>query len=316
MSRPYIENRYATDEEWAEARKGGIGGSDVASIMGINPYSSPLEVWLVKTGRAESPDLSGKESVEWGNRLEPLVAEKFAEGHPELKVRRKNCTMASVSRPWAFANIDRELRGPDGSHGVLEIKTVGSRRSSDWDDGVPAYYMTQVQHYLSVTGWGFAWVAVLIGGQEYREFLVPRDEEDIAAIDSAVDAFWNEYVAKDVMPQIVGTDSESRALFDQHQSDDGEYEYEADYPLLQTRVALKEELDAKSAELKQIDNEIKARIGDAKGIEDASLRATWVRTESAQFDKASFQADNPELYAKYMVRKPKDMGLRFKKMEV
>ena len=74
------------NKQWVEARKNGIGGSDVASIMGINKYSSPLSVWLIKTGREPSPDLSGNQAAEWGNRLEDVVADKFAEEHPELKV--------------------------------------------------------------------------------------------------------------------------------------------------------------------------------------------------------------------------------------
>ena len=127
MTSPYKEVRYATDGEWREARKGGVGGSDVGAILGLNPWKTPFEVWLEKTGRAEPPDLSGKESVEWGNRLEPLVAEKFAEMHPEFKVLRKNCTMVSKSRPWAFANIDREIRCADGRGG----KAVSSCSSAE-----------------------------------------------------------------------------------------------------------------------------------------------------------------------------------------
>ena len=75
----YEEVKYPSDEEWREARKNGIGGSDVGAIMGLNPWKSPVEVWLEKTGHSEPPDLSGKESVEWGNRLEAVVAEKFAD---------------------------------------------------------------------------------------------------------------------------------------------------------------------------------------------------------------------------------------------
>ena len=71
---PYTTVRfYGTDEEinaqWVKARKSGVGGSDGAAIMGLNKYSSPLEVWLVKTGKQPSPDLSGNQAVEWGNIL-------------------------------------------------------------------------------------------------------------------------------------------------------------------------------------------------------------------------------------------------------
>lgn len=311
--RPYVEKRYATDKEWADARKGGIGGSDVASIMGINPYSSPLEVWLVKTGRAESPDLSEKESVEWGNRLEPLVAEKFAENHPELKVRRKNCTMVSVKRPWAFANIDRELRDPEGRHGVLEIKTTGMRSADQWVYGPPTHYLCQIQHYLSVTGWDFAWCAVLIGGQEYREFYVPRDEDDIRAIDEAVDEFWNVYVANETIPQLTGQGNESKALTEMYREDTGEYvpTLDSDFPELGERALLNDEIKALEARKKHLDNEIKARIGESRGIESESVRCTWVRSTSRKFDSKRFKEEKPEEYASYEVEYVRDGGLRF-----
>ena len=173
MPKPYREIRFSgTPEEinaqWVEARKNGIGGSDVASIMGLNKYSSPLSVWLIKTGREPSPDLSDNQAVEWGNRLEDVVADKFAEEHTELKVYRRNATMVSLERPWAFANLDRWVTDGHGNVGILEVKTVGMRRAADWDNGVPLYYLTQVTHYMSVTGYQYAWVAVLI------VILVPR----------------------------------------------------------------------------------------------------------------------------------------------
>lgn len=305
----YTEVRYSSDEEWREARKKGIGGSDVAAIMGLSKWRSPLDVWLEKTGRAEPPDLSGKESVEWGNRLEPLVAEKFKDMHPELKVLRKNCTMVSNERPWAFANIDRELRG-DG-RGVLEIKTVGLRSASEWVFGVPDYYMTQVQHYLSITGWDFNWVAVLIGGQEYREYFVPRDEDDIAAIDKAVDTFWLEFVLKGIMPQVVGNDS--RALTEIYADPHEGYVpvMDADFPQLGERALVNEELKALEARKKQLDAEIKAAIGDSKGIESESVRCTWSRTKSKKLDSKRLREEMPEAYSKYETEYTRDGGLRF-----
>lgn len=307
----YSEVRYATDEEWREARTKGVGGSDVAAIMGISRWKSPLEVWLEKTGRVPTPDLSDNEKVEWGTRLEPLIADKFAENHPELKVLRKNCTMVSKDRPWAFANVDRELRG--GGRGILEIKTAGTRSSDEWVFGVPDFYMTQVQHYLSVTGWDFAWVAVLIGGQEYREYFVPRDEADIEAIDKAVDTFWNDFVLTGVMPQMTGNGNEGKALTEMHPDPTGDYVpvFDCDFPELSESSELQREIKALQERKKMLDNEIKARIGDSRGIESESVRCTWVRTVSQRFDQKRFKEEMPDLYGQFTDEKPRDGGLRF-----
>ena len=311
--KPYIEKRYQSEEDWVEARKGGIGGSDVGAVMGLSKWTSPLEVWLVKTGRAEPPDLSDNEKVEWGTRLEPLVAQKFAEMHPEYRVKRKNCTMVSKERPWAFANIDRELVCPDGSRGVLEIKTAGARSSGEWVFGPPDHYLAQIQHYLSVTHWDFAWCAVLIGGQEYREYRVERDESDIEAIDRAVDAFWNEYVLTDTIPEMTGNGGEGPALAAMYPDPSDGYVpvTDCDLPELSESAELSREIKAMQERKKLLDNELKAKIGDSRGVESESTRCTWVRSTQRRFDQGRFREEKPELYDEYSDEKPRDMGLRF-----
>lgn len=317
MPRPYRELRFeGTAEEinaqWVEARKNGIGGSDVASIMGLNKYSSPLNVWLVKTGREESPDLSGKEAVEWGNRLEDVVADKFADEHPELKVYRRNATLVSLERPWAFANLDRCVTDRSGGVGILEVKTVGSRRAGDWDDGVPIYYLTQVLHYMSVTDYGYAWVAVLIGGQEYREYFVERDEDDIKAINEHVDAFWHGFVETDIAPALIGNQPEADALLQQHTDPSTEM-----LPMLDMDVSMLGELQRINDQMNDlkhrktlIENQLKDIIGDYKGIETETKRITWVRSTRSSFDRKAFEAANPGVIQDYMKTSVTNGGLR------
>lgn len=317
MTRPYTCVTFSgtTDEinqQWQESRKNGIGGSDVASIMGLNKYSSPLNVWLIKTGREESPDLSDKQAVEWGNRLEDAVAQKFAEAHPELMVKRRNATMISIARPWAFANIDRWVTDGNGNVGILEVKTVGMMRASDWDEGVPLYYLTQVTHYMSVTGYTYAWVAVLIGGQEYREYFIERDESDIEAVNKAVDTFWNDYVSTDTPPELIGNAPEANAILEQHSYPNSEV-----IPMLDMDVTMVDELQGikkQISELKKkqtlIENRIKDIIGDNKGIETETKRITWVRSTRSSFDKKAFDQAHPGLTLDYMKTSVTNGGLR------
>lgn len=317
MPKPYTEVRFnGTSEEvnaqWVQFRKNGIGGSDVASIMGLNKYSSPLNVWLIKTGREESPDLSSKEAVEWGNRLEDVVADKFASEHHELKVYRKNATLISKARPWAFANLDRCVTDKKGNVGVLEIKTVGSRRAGDWDNGVPIYYLTQVMHYLAVTGYRYAWVAVLVGGQEFREYFVPRDEEDIAAINEHVDTFWHDFVETDTAPTLIGNQPEADALLHQHTDPSTEM-----IPMLDMDVSMLDELQGindQMADLKHqktlIENQLKDLIGDYKGIETETKRITWVRSTRSSFDRKAFEETHPGVIQYYMKTSVTNGGLR------
>ena len=317
MTKPYTEIRFAgTPEEinkqWVEARKNGIGGSDVASIMGLNKYSSPLNVWLIKTGREESPDLSDNQAVEWGNRLEDVVADKFADEHPELQVRRRNATMVSIKRPWAFANIDRWVTDGKGNVGILEVKTVGMRRAADWDSGVPLYYLTQVMHYMSVTGYQYAWVAVLIGGQEFREYYIERDEQDIQAIDDAVDTFWRDFVETDTAPALIGNDPEANALLSQHSDPSTEViaMLDEDVSMLDELQEIKDQMDDLKRRKTLIENQIKDLIGDNKGIETETKRITWVRSTRSSFDKKAFDAAHPGITNYYMKTSVTNGGIR------
>lgn len=300
------------ERQWLEARKKGIGGSDVAAIVGVSKYSSPLDMWLVKTGRAESPDLSAKQAVEWGTRLEPLVADKFSEMHPELAVEKPECMFVSEERPWAVASVDRVVWDEDGRDGILEIKTVGLRASKDWESGVPDYYMTQVVHYLAVTGFSYAWVAVLIGGQEYREYRIERDEEDVKAVSDAVDSFWNDYVIKDVMPGIVGSEDESRALsaMFSDRSDEMLVMLDDEVPQLDDIVRLKADKKKIDAEIKKAENEVKSIIGDAAGIETESRVVKWIRSTYSRLDTKALSAEMPDIVAKYSTEVKRDGGVR------
>ena len=305
--------RCDTDEQWRARRREGVGGSDVAAIMGLSPYRAPYEVWAEKVGLTEGPDLSQVEAVRWGSILEQPIIDRYAELHPERRVERVNAMCRSLARPWAQASLDAQVHDPDLGWGVLEIKTAGLRREADWADGVPLHYLTQVTHYLSVTGRPFADVAVLIGGQEYREFRVVRDSDDVAAVTRAVDAFWHGYVEARVPPECEGYGREARALLAAHGSPHDELEaaISDDVPELVAWLRAKEEADASKRALDKAADALKGRIGEAAGIECELGRVKWVRAERTSFDSKRFRSENPEAFEKYSVTKTADGGLRW-----
>jgi putative phage-type endonuclease len=284
--------RYSGSDEdrhdhWLRFRNEGVGGSDVAGIMGLSNWTSPISIWNQKTGRVEPEDISGKEVVEWGTRLEPLIREKFKSMHPEMRVLHPDCTLISIDRPWAHANLDGFVRDPEMGWGVLEIKTA--QYDSGWFDEqgnetVPLYYQTQAIHYLSVTGYKFVRFAVLIRGCIYIERLFIPDEEDMQMVVDSVDEFWHEFVEKDVPPTlIVGSPDESRSLYGMYVDHDSEYEdvsgiEEWEQRLLDYDLEAQREKDAK-AQRALLGNEIKARVGDGLGLRTGSYEVKWVRSE-------------------------------------
>ena len=288
--RLYSTKRFkGTDEEvneqWLLFRKEGIGGSEVAGIMGISKWQTPISIWLEKTNRAEPSDISSSPYVDWGNRLEQPIREKFRDEHPGWKVIAPNVTLVSKDRPWAHASLDGLVRDPDRGWGILEIKTARSR--DGWWDGeeesVPTYYLTQAVHYMSVTGLRYARFAVLIAGSEYIERLVEWDDEDVALVVEAVDSFWNDNVVCDVMPDIVtSSPSDSKAMHRMyvHSDEDMDIEHEEEAERLMAEFMEAAEQEKAAKERKAIaSTSLKRLIGGHKGIVGSEHVATWPRSE-------------------------------------
>ena len=200
-------------DEWLTVRRQGIGSSDAAAAVGLNPYKSQLQLWMEKTGRDGAlpvVDPSDDQSpMYWGTLLEPIVAAHYTRrsGH---RVRRVNAVLQHPEHSWMLANIDREVVGASDVQ-ILECKTAGIHGARLWRDGVPEYVQLQVMHQLAVTGKQAADVAVLLGGQELQVFRIERDDTLIAQLVVLEQQFWG-YVERDQQPPADGSASAELAL--------------------------------------------------------------------------------------------------------
>src|SRR5450830_399560 len=135
-------------EDWLTVRKKGIGSSDAAAAVGLNPYKSQLELWMEKTGRDTNlPKVDPKDKTSpmyWGTLLESIVAAHYTmlSGN---KVRRINAVLQHPTEPWMLANLDREVLGSSEVQ-ILECKTAGFQGQFLWREGVPEYVQLQVHH--------------------------------------------------------------------------------------------------------------------------------------------------------------------------
>lgn len=205
-----------TRAEWLTQRRAGLGGSDIAALLGISPWRSPLDLYLDKTG-AGADDRADSEPMYWGRRLEDLVAHEWQE-RTGRKVQRVTAMMRHPDKPWMLANIDRAVV-VDGSRaridgagclrgaaGILECKTASAYAAADWrgpdgSDVLPVYYAAQCMWYLAVTGLHVCEVAVLIGGQQYAMRRVERDDDTIRGLIDRADEFWRGHVLAGVPPE-------------------------------------------------------------------------------------------------------------------
>lgn len=282
-----VSTKGLSRDEWLQYRRQGIGSSDAAAAVGLNPYQSPLELWLIKTGRDEElpkPD-PGDDSTAmfWGTALEPFVAEHYARrtGH---KVRRNNAVLqhADPDKAWMLANIDREIVGNPEVQ-LLECKTAGEFGARLWRDGVPEYVQCQVQHQLAVTGKLAADIAVLICGQELRIHRIERDDDLITHLIELERRFWN-YVVTDTPPPADGSESAGTALQALYPYDRGEtLDLSQDQELSSTftaLVAVRAELEIHKATEALLKQQIQQRMGEASRALFASGAVSWKRSKA------------------------------------
>lgn len=259
--------------KWLAVRSSGIGGSDAATIMGLNPYKSAYQLWMEKTGQAEPPDLSGNQYIYWGSKNEANIAEWFAE--VTGKKVRKLGTLRNRSHPFMLANVDREIMGEEAG---LEIKTAGVSQYKYWkDDEVPDAYYCQCLHYMAVTGAEAWYIAVLIGGNEAKWKKIDRNEDDIRALIEAEEAFWDK-VKSGQAPDVDGSASCAAALGERFQGNQGLPSM--DLPsgaedLCRDIEFWKDRIAELKALVTENENRLKAMMEDAEEGHAGKYRVTW-----------------------------------------
>ncbi len=196
--------RAMSHEEWLEMRKNSIGGSEVASVVGLSRWKTPFEVWGEKTSLVKTKN-EQTEAMKWGSLLEPIVRKEFAVRNG-LEVAEAQYIFAHKDYGFMTANIDGYVKMADGNYAVLEVKTSNAFAVDDWKDGCPIEYYMQVQYYMGVLGLNKAFIAVLIGGSDYRQLEVDRDEETINFIFRKVKEFWV-MVEKKIPPEVGSGDT-------------------------------------------------------------------------------------------------------------
>lgn len=324
--------------EQLEARKAGIGGSDMAAVLGLSPYKTPLDVYNEKLGLVEPEDLAANERVHFGNVLEDVVAEEFGR-RTGLKPRRNNQHLVHKDHPFLMANIDRGITGkvmgkkaglecktcdkwaarPEmwGDGALLEYDSEGNLVIAQYDDMVPDWYLIQCVHYMAVTDSDLWFLAVLIGGNDFRIYTIWRDRDFEALVMKKAAKFWNEYVLAQTPPPPANVvDLETMFSVDNGNS------VEADQEIIDTWAEIKElQAQAKAIEVRLDGQTVgKTKIGGLKnklrmaigansevllGSEGKPL-ATWKAPKSGRtiFDTEALKKDDPKLARKYTKKVP------------
>lgn len=262
-----------THEEWLKARQSGIGGSDAGTILGVNKWKSKTQLFFEKV----NPELKQQvdnEFIYWGNVLEDVVAKEF-ETRTGKKVRKNNKMLRHPEHEFMLANLDRVIVGEKA---LLECKTTSQYNIDQWkDDEIPASYLCQIQHYMAVTGYEKAYIAVLCGGNQFIWKEVPRDDELIEIIINAEKDFWYNNVLAGVIPEIDGSDATKDFLNHMYKDiDETEVQLSDDVETLLTALEQVKQEEKELKELKtQYENKIKHILGNNLAGKTSGYQVTW-----------------------------------------
>lgn len=299
MYKVLAKTKDMTELEWLKSRQQGIGGSDAGAILGVNKWRTPFQVYMDKTQEINEPN-EQSEAAYWGTELEDMVAREFSK-RTGKKVRRRNAILQSVEYHFMTANLDREIVGEKA---FLECKTVNAFGAKDWEsEEIPASYLVQVMHYLAVTGYEKAYIAVLIGGQRFVYKEVDRDEELIKMIIQSEKDFWENFIVKNVPPPLDGSTAAEKYVKERYKDSQPELtvSLKSEYKnKIKDYFELKNAIKDLEGQAKEIENNIKLELGEAEIGYAPNYEIDWKSITSNKFNSKNFKKDHPELFNQYL----------------
>ena len=237
--------------EWHKIRSEGIGGSEIGTIMGLNPWESAYALWAKKSGLIPTPPLDNW-SIRFGKAFEAPILDLFAAEHPEYELFKAG-TYRSKKHPHLHANPDA-LAKVNGEWIIVEVKT-----SKNYWYEVPPAYIAQVRHYMMVMGIKRA-VIVGVVNMSWVEHWVEADEFEEQVMLKFAQDFWDS-IHNGAAPDWDGSDSTYQAVREMHPFiTDDEVEIDGGHYLLEAQEAF----DKAQEDLLKAKSTIMSLMGTAK----------------------------------------------------
>jgi len=247
--------------EWHELRANGLGGSQVGTIMGLNPWESAYTLWAKLSNKIDA-NFEQNEKMRWGTIVEPLIFDEWGLRNPDYKM----FSTGTWADGWKHANPDGILFDGE-TYGLLEIKTAGYR----WDT-IPEHYAAQCIWYMHLLGLKWCKVVVLFQGNQLETFHLDYDPDFADQMVIAAERFWDR-LQKDVAPDWDGSESTFQTVRVMHPDivDD-----EVDLGSLGVEIQFAQiDSDLASQKLTEVKSRILDKIGKAKyGLFEGKVIAT------------------------------------------
>lgn len=286
-------------KEQLEERRGYIGASDAAAVLGLSRWATPLSVWAEKTGQFVPEDISERVSVKIGHKLEQAVAELFMEKTGK-KVHRVNETLFHPNHKFLACNLDRRVVG---ERAVLQCKTASAWKADEWDgEEIPREYIIQEMHELAVSGMDRAYIAVLIGNQDFKMRVIERDENALSDMVRREVDFWENFVAPKVMPGVMSGDGDTLTKIFPVAEEGKEIALDSE------AAAICEVLEGMSSDKGALERQIEEqrnRLKKLLGVADIGRVGPWKikwGNVGGRFRAKELKEQMPDIYAKFKAK--------------
>lgn len=254
--------REICQKEWLALRRAGVGASEVSAVLGQSSWASPFTIWGQKLGTIDPPEQT--EAMVWGNKLEELILEAFAE-ETGRKVQRSRWTYRNIEYDFMLASPDGfQLSDHRSDAGLVQAKNT----FIGWDEEIPKATWIQMQSEMAVTGLNWNTAVALAGGNRlfYKDIIRDADFIDKQLIPRLVD-FWDYVVDAEPLPDsfIDGSAQTRKALQDLYPEIDDAEAVTLDgsfQGLHEERLTLKAGIKEKQLRVSEIENLIRYRAGE------------------------------------------------------
>ena len=281
---------------WLAARSKGIGGSEITSVLGLNPYQTPYALWERKTGRVN--DSGESKYTRAGNYLEPVVAQMFQDATgleayaPEIE------HWQHPDYPHLLGTPDRFVSMKNGD-AVLEIKTTQKRITrEDVTEGSALSWYFQVLWYMGITGKKTGFIAWLCTGVDFDYIQIDFQPDIFDDMVEQADRFWKNHVLADVPPPPISREDIMKAI--------GKVlpdSVECSEEILRFHAQIKENA-AKIKELEEANEELKTAVQMV--MQDKSVATyqgvplfTWKEFETTRLDTKKLKEEEPEVWQRF-----------------
>jgi putative phage-type endonuclease len=293
-----------TELAWHEWRRGGIGGSDIAALIGLSNYASPTSLYYEKVGALDDTDREDSDRQRIGKRMEQVLAAEFQD-QTGLHVVGTQTWCQHPTHTFARCTVDGFVSDtPDGQDdpelllGDIEFKTDGR---FGWPDGIPHSIRAQVVWQLGVTEQNHAWLVVMFAGFRVETFEVDWDEDarsDWAFMRDTARDFWENHVVPRVPPPVDDHWATTEALTRVNPDPDGIFDADDRARELVATVQRASAVTAAAeATEKRWKNELRAMLADKTDLVDGYktvgkrnpkqvpiVIASWREQESERID--------------------------------